>query len=50
MTSNFSIGIDPANGEGLEFLVRFAEALARSLANEDNERELTDSAGLKDGE
>ena len=50
MTNTVSSGFEPANGERLDFLLRFAEALARSLAEEDNERELTESVSRNDGE
>ena len=50
MTIDVSTNLDPANGEKLEFLIRFAEALARSLATEDNERELMSPSDQKDRE
>ena len=50
MTIDVSTNLDPANGEKLEFLIRFAEALARSLATEDNERELMSPPDHKDRE
>jgi hypothetical protein len=50
MTIDVSTSLDPANGEKLEFLIRFAEALARSLATEDNETELMSPSDHKDRE